>query len=375
MPENCKNCGLELFVGQRFCRSCGASTEELSAEAAPTRMMPPQPDEWGARSAASTAPTSRPDTSPVYNPSGGYQPMMPPMHPQMIPPYTPPQSRSRVGWVLAFIGMGLFVAVVIGVMMIARFGRNIANNQIQRSGQTAEAQAGETALTEASADLVVNSGSDTTMTKTFAMGPGARFSIKNLNGSITVAAWDNPTAEVKVIRRGDRGGQVFFNNDKGSLSIRTAANRGNQDVRYEIKLPRKMGRVELNSVNGSIKLSDLTGQIIAESTNGNIDLTDVVGVSKAQTANGRITAVLNEASDGPMQFTAVNGKIDLTIKSDFDATLEASTVHGGISIDDELGISVEKQIVGQHARGQIGSGGPTLKITTVNGSIKVSKEQ
>ena len=41
MAENCKNCGLELFVGQRFCRSCGASTEEFSSERVPTQMMPP----------------------------------------------------------------------------------------------------------------------------------------------------------------------------------------------------------------------------------------------------------------------------------------------------------------------------------------------
>src|SRR5258705_7627730 len=76
-----------------------------------------------------------------------------------------------------------------------------------------------------------------------------------------------------------------------------------------------------------------------------------------------------------MDFTAINGKIDLTFKSDFDANLEASTVHGSIDIDDQLGVAVEKQLVGQHARGQIGTGGPSLRITTVNGSIKLSKQQ
>lgn len=299
------------------------------------------------------------------------------MVPQMIPPYTPPRSRSRVGWVLAFIGMGLFVAVVIAVMMIARFGRRIADNaSSQRPREVLTQQPGETALSESNADQVSTSGNETILTKTYPLAAGARFSIKSMNGSVMIGAWDNPSAEVKVIRRGsDRSGQVFITPDKGNLSIRTSQTRGNQDVRYEIKLPRKMGRVELNSVNGSLKLSDVTGQITAETSNGNIDLTGVVGVSKAQTTNGRITAVLQEATDGPMEFTAVNGKIDLTIKSDFDANLEASTVHGSIDIDDQLGVAVEKQIVGQHARGQIGTGGQPLRITTVNGSIKLSKQQ
>jgi Putative adhesin len=377
MAENCRKCGLELFVGQRFCRSCGASTDEIAGEGAPTQMMPPQPEAWGARSAASTAPTSRPDTSPVYNPSGGYQPMAPPMQPQMIPPYAPPPSRSRLGWVLAFIGMGLFVAVVVAVMVIARFGRRIADNASSRgSGPPAlTLQQGETGLTESNADNVLKSGNETILTKTYPLAAGARFSIKSMNGSVVIGAWDNPSAEVKVIRRGsDRGGQVLIAPDKGNLSIRTSQG-GNQDVRYEIKLPRKMGRVELSSVNGSLKLSDVAGQITAETSNGNIDLTGVVGVSKAQTQSGRITAVLQESTDGPMEFTAINGKIDLTFKSDFDANLEASTVHGSIDIDDQLGVAVEKQLVGQHARGQIGTGGQSLRITTVNGSIKLSKQQ
>ncbi len=106
MAENCRNCGLELFEAQRFCRSCGAPTEQFSEEQVPTRMMHPPPDAWGARSAASTAPTSRAETSPVYDSSGGQQPTVLPLYPQTIPPYTPPRKRSPVGWILAFIEWG-----------------------------------------------------------------------------------------------------------------------------------------------------------------------------------------------------------------------------------------------------------------------------
>ncbi|MFY9557904.1 MAG: DUF4097 family beta strand repeat-containing protein [Blastocatellia bacterium] len=340
-------------------------------------MMPPQPDEWGARNAASTAPTSRPETSPVYDPSQTYHPIMPPMPPQTYPPYVPPPSRSRLGWILAFIGIGLFAAVVFAVMMIARVGRRAASEfSSTRSGPVVQ-QPGESALNDASAELVTNSGNESTLTKTFPMTDGARFSIKNVNGSISIEAWDQPKAEVKVIRRGpDRGTQVFFTNSPNSVTFRTGvpSNSGSQDIRYEVKLPRDMGRVQLSSTNGSIKLSDVTGQIVAETTNGNIELTDVVGVSKVQTTNGKIIAVLEEAAKDRMEFTAVNGRIDLTVKSNFDANLEATTVHGSIDIDDALGIPVQKEIVGRHANGQIGSGGPTLKLTTVNGSIKITKE-
>lgn len=373
MSEQCAKCGVELFVGQRFCRACGASTDDLDREQAPTRRMPPQQDDWGARSGPNTAPGISPDTSPVYAP-GGYQPSVPPMPYQAIPPYTPPRTRSRLGWVLAFIGMGLFAFIVFGVMMMARFGRKRIADFERIPAAVSVAQPGETPLSETSADRVETIGNETTLTKTFVLDPASKFSLKSTSGSIVIEAWDQPKAEVKVIRQGSDRGQVFFANSKGSLSVRTAQGRGSPEVRYEIKLPQEMGRVTLSSQNGSIKLSGVTGQIFVEGANGSIELTDVKGVSKVQTANGKIKALLEEASDGPMEFVAANGSIDITIKSDFDADLEATTVRGSINLDDQFGITPQRELVGARARGQIGHGGQLLKIATVNGSIRLAKQ-
>lgn len=379
MAEQCRNCGLELFAGQRFCRACGAPSEPISQEQTPTQMMPPQPSEWGARGAANTAPANAQNTSPVYAPPpSGYQPSVPPMYPQTMPPYTPPQKRSPVGWILAFIGMGLFVAVVVAIMLIARAGRNQFGRGSGPPPVPAVPLTGETALESASDQTTVSSGDTTTMLKTFPLTPGSKFSIKNISGSISVEAWDQPKAEVKVVKRGpDRGAQVFFINSANSLSIRTGVPPGNnrQEVRYEIRLPRNMGRIDLESTNGSVKLTDVSGQINVETANGSIELNDVSGVNRIQSANGKITGTLLESSDGPMEFSVANGRIDLTLKSDFAADLEASTVSGNINIDDQFGIQVQKGVVGARARGKIGSGGQPLKITSVNGSIKVSKQE
>jgi hypothetical protein len=299
------------------------------------------------------------------------------MYPQVMPPYTPPQKRTPLGWILAFIGMGLFVVLVIAIMLIARAGRRALSGLAIAPPAPATPQAGESAL-ESSADQATVSGTDTTMIKTFPLVPGAKFSIRGISGSISVEAWDQQKAEVKVIKRGpDRGAQVFFSNSANSLSLRTGVPGGsnNQDIRYEVKLPRNMGRVDLKSVNGSIKLSDVSAQIFVESANGTVELDDVVGVSKVQTANGKIVATLAGASDGPMEFSTANGRIDVTIKSGFNADLDVSTVRGSVSIDDQFGISVQKEMVGQHAKGQIGSGGQPLKLTAVNGSVHLSGQQ
>jgi len=339
-------------------------------------MMPPQPNEWGARGAANTAPANSQNTSPVYSPPAGYQPSVPPVYPQTIPPYTPPQKRSPVGWILAFIGMGLFVAVVVAVMVIARAGRRTFGGLSNPPTPPPDRMVDEDAM-DLSADQVTVTGNDTTMIKTIPLVPGSKFSIKNISGSITIETWDQPKAEVIAIKRGtDNGGRIYFKNSANSLSLRTVVSNGNnqKDFRYQVKLPKNMGRIDLESTNGTVKLTNVNGQIFVNTANGNIELNDVVGVSRIQSANGRITGTLAQESTGPMEFSVANGRIDLTLKSGFNADLEASTVHGNIDIADEFGIQPQRAVVGSRATGKIGSGGQPLKITSVNGSVKLSQE-
>jgi len=296
-----------------------------------------------------------------------------------MPPYQPPRSRSPLGWILAFVGIGLFVALILAVVFVTR----LANNRQPRfdgGSSRAEALSGETLLSDTSAEQVTTTGNDTTFVKTFDLAPGSTFGIKNVNGSVTVEAWDKPQAQVIVIKRGTdsdrKAAQVYFKKQEDGLWLRTAYPRGSNnksDVIYQIKLPRSMETVDLNTVNGSIKLSDVTGEITAQTVNGLVDLANVSGVKRASSVNVNIEAVLKQAGSEPMEFKNVNGNIDLQITGDLDAEFEAASVRGIISIDDAFGVTFQKQVVGQKASGQIGAGGESLKITTVNGSIKLSK--
>jgi len=306
-----------------------------------------------------------------------YQPTAP-MYPQVMPPYAPPQKRSPIGWILAFIGMGLFIAVVIAAMLIARLRPRVFNGQFGPPGVPPPPPLIDESALDSSADQTNVSGSDTTMIKTFPLAPQSTFAIKNISGNIAIEAWDQPKAEVTVIKRGsDNAGRVYFKNTANSLSLRTVVTSGSnqKDFRYQVKLPKNMGRIDLESANGTVRLTNVNGQIFVETANGSIELNDVAGVSRIRSANGKITGTLTEASSGPMEISVANGRIDLTLKSSFDADLEASTVSGNISVDDQLGIAVQRGVVGARASGKIGSGGQPLKLASVNGSIKVSSER
>jgi hypothetical protein len=363
-------------------------------ENAPTQRMPPPQDFLGSRQ-AHTAPAPGPETSPVYAPPTYYQPPMPP-----VQPYRPPQSRSVWPWIVAIIGGSLLVAMILAVIFISRSGdrgRDIARDIGRRARDAATQPPGvppvpalppvpplpagaEAVLGEDNANVDV-SESEVVLTKTFPLDNGALVTVSNINGTIVVEASDGPEAELTVTKRGgseqDReAAQVKFFSDNGRLSLRTELPRSsnNLEVRYELKLPRELGRVEINSTNGNVSISDITGLIVAGSTNGKIDLSDVTGVASVKTTNGNISAELSEVPpDRPMEFSSVNGNIEVTFNSDLNALLSASTTHGSIRLDEEFRIPVQKQMVGQQATGRIGLGGPALSVKTVNGSIKLTK--
>lgn len=356
MADTCKNCGSELFHGQRFCRACGTSIDPLSREEAPTQRMPPPPDMWGARGAANTAPTPRPETSPVYAPPNYYQPTVPPLPMQPVPPYTPPRSRSWIP-ILVLIILLLFGGGILAVRSIIRNVRENIRENVGGGARQIEA-------------------SDR---QTFPLSKGAAISVNTLNGNINVEAWDQPQAEVRIIKRGKseadiQGTTVDIKNDKNSLSLDASQSR-NVQVSFEIKLPRDLGAVKFISTNGSINVSEIAGSIVIETTNGEIRLDDVSGIESVTSVNGQIEADLNRMpKDRPVKFEAVNGTIDLNFNPDLNANIEASTVHGSINVDDEFGITVQKsRPFGQRASGTIGKGGPQLTIKTVNGSISLSK--
>jgi hypothetical protein len=319
---------------------------------------------WGARGAGNTAPTPRPETNPVYAPPNYYQPTVPPLPMQPVPPYGPPRSRSWVPilvLVLALLFGGGFLAV-----------RSIIHNirrQIQESRTPGP-------VPPAPPPGVAQS---VTEKKTLPLNKGAAVSIATLNGSITVEAWDQPQAEVKIIKVGKPGtdaqsSNISIKNDKDNLNI-DATQARNVQINFEIKLPRELGEVKFVSTNGAINISEIEGSIVIEATNGSIRLDDVSGIKSVTTVNGGIEADLNKMpKDRAIKFEATNGNIDLNFNTDFNANLEASTVHGSIDIDGDIEIPVQKsRPFGQRANGTIGKGGPQLTITNINGNISLSK--
>jgi DUF4097 and DUF4098 domain-containing protein YvlB len=94
------------------------------------------------------------------------------------------------------------------------------------------------------------------------------------------------------------------------------------------------------------------------------------GRAMLSTINGQLEAIFDRLSGSTVELKSVNGSIELTIPSDSKAEIEANTVSGGIENDFGLHVN-HHQFVGHNLRGELGDGGPQVKLSNVNGQIEI----
>ena len=130
-------------------------------------------------------------------------------------------------------------------------------------------------------------------------------------------------------------------------------------------------------------------------SNGSIKVDAVHGSLDATTTNGSITAALeNPSSNWPLKLHSTNGHIDLTLKGSKIPDVRAETSNSSITVHLPAAVNARVHAETSHSsvtsdfdvlgsqggsksktelEGTIGSGGPTIDLSSSNGSIKILK--
>lgn len=391
MAERCNSCGAELFTGQQFCRACGTPTRQFSSEELPTQLLS---DEQNRQQAAAptplaTSPLPARDTSdPVYGAGySRYQPPPPAPQRATAPVFAPTPARRRSrAWLYAVLGLLIFFAgasVVAGLFFLNR-PTHFVKRVVTRPNITVPvpphlpphiSQPHPSEIDEAG---MGDAGTQSTFTKTYPLAKDGSFALRNFSGNITVEGWDEQQAEVKIIRRGGSGAkQAAFNVvhevDANRLAFNSTPEKiggGVQEVQYVVKLPRNLRELEIVSINSNVDLSNVhSASISINVQRGNIELDDVSGTVNSRTTKGNTTVSLAEGATGV--FNGIHGNIELELPPDAHADLKAETIDGDIEIDEDLGIKVERRMMGRQAVGRIGPGGQPIVVKVVSGNIKI----
>ncbi|HJS51604.1 MAG TPA: DUF4097 family beta strand repeat-containing protein [Pyrinomonadaceae bacterium] len=229
-------------------------------------------------------------------------------------------------------------------------------------------------------------------TQTYPLNPNGRVNISNINGSITVDAWDRNEVALEVTKIADSQEtmalveveitaqpdhfRIETEYQNGSYNNGSPWNRNRRlEVQYRLKVPRGAVLNEIGSVNGPISLSNFTNIIKASAVNGSVVATNLRGTIKLSTVNGEVKAGFDTLNPGTsLSFDTVNGKVNIEVPSDINATVKADSLNG--SITNEFGLPVRKgKHVGRDLHGRIGTGEVQIKMSAVNGGLFIGRKK
>ena len=215
---------------------------------------------------------------------------------------------------------------------------------------------------------------------------GATLEIRNSNGSINVRTGDGSKVDVRAVRivrapsdEAAKAALADFRIEESSTPDRIVLNAASQNAgftiglsrsaEFEVTIPRDV-HVVLQTTNGDITASQLTGGFRATGTNGRITADGLAGPVDVELTNGRLQLDLATVHEGGVTAETTNGLISLTMPSEAKARLAVRTTNGGVDASG-LDLAVTQQ-TRQRLDATVGGGGPTIRLETTNGAIRVT---
>jgi DUF4097 and DUF4098 domain-containing protein YvlB len=222
--------------------------------------------------------------------------------------------------------------------------------------------------------------------QTYALTSDGRVELDNINGAVHISTWDQSEVKVDAVKYADskerlEQARIDIDSGKDHLSIRTkypdhdltfnwGSHNNPASVEYTLTVPRTARLDEIKLINGSLDVTGVTGEVHASCINGRLEAHNLSGRADLSTINGHLDAKFDQLRGSSLELKSVNGSVELTIPSDSKAEIEASTVSGGI--DNDFGLHVNHHsFVGHDLRGELGNGGPRIKLSNVNGRIEI----
>jgi len=229
--------------------------------------------------------------------------------------------------------------------------------------------------------------------QTYPLSPTGRVGLENINGGVQIKVWDRAAVQVDATKKAWRKerlaeARIEVNSTEDNLHIKTEYPDWNQTfhggndrydnpatVEYILTVPRKAALESIELINGAIDIEGAEGSVKASSINGPVNARGLLGDVRLSTINGPLKAIFIQLDEArPISLGSVNGPVVLIIPSDANASVRAGTVHGGISND--FGLKVKHgEYVGHNLNGQLGNGGPRIKLENVNGPIDINHAQ
>lgn len=249
---------------------------------------------------------------------------------------------------------------------------------------------------------------------------GNKFRLMNINGSVTIEAYDGDTIELTVNEeikgssseiekaKGEleyklerRGNLILAYLDAPFITLRTDADdneihyrmdRHDDDYRFShdvhVKVPSGI-LLDGSTINkGKLTVIGSFKEVEASNVNGELELRDLTSKTDAHTVNGDITISYDRAPSEDSEYQTINGTIEVSMPDDLSADVYFKSMHGDLYTDfnnvKRMTPEVKKQThtnrsevtyqVEKISPLRIGRGGTKLHFEVLNGDVYLRKQ-
>jgi hypothetical protein len=220
--------------------------------------------------------------------------------------------------------------------------------------------------------------------QSYQLSAGARVEVRGINGSVDVETSSGSVAEVDIIRSARNREdleyrKIIVEQTPSSLVVRSDNDREksnfgrNRDVRQRVtlKLPRAVD-LGVSGVNGRVGVGEIDGPVRLSGINGKVDVAQALGYSDISGINGRVKVTISQLGERGIHVSGVNGGVELFFAEDLNADLDVTGINGSVNTD-VANVTIFGKLDRQNFHAKIGSGGSPIKVTGINGHVKLAR--
>ena len=220
--------------------------------------------------------------------------------------------------------------------------------------------------------------------QSYQLSGGAKVEVRGINGAVEIETNPGSTAEVHIVRSARNREdleyrKIIVEQTATSLVVRGENDRErsslgrNRDVRQRVmlRLPRAVD-LGVSGINGKVDVGEVDGPVRLSGINGRVDVAQAMGYSDISGINGRVRVTITQLGARGIHVSGVNGGVELSFAEELNADLDVTGINGGVSTD-VANVTVLGKVDRQNFHAKIGSGGSPIKVSGVNGQVKLTR--
>jgi putative adhesin len=225
--------------------------------------------------------------------------------------------------------------------------------------------------------------------RTADLSPNGRLSLNTHNGTVTITTWNQPRVDVDAviepamlmhpedvnaveIQVSGSGSDVRVDTNYDAIPERHnwfgGTNRELPPVRYTISVPAGTS-IDIEDHNADVHVTGVQGDVRINAHNGSIDLSQIGGAASISAHNADVRVAFSRFAR-PSDIETHNGEIDIRMPAAARFNVNAHGHHLDVNSDFPV---VASQLGRDEYVGNVNGGGPELRLTTHNGSVRLKR--